>query len=62
MLFDIYPSLYNIPYWVYNILCGDKKMENKKCYDKKTHRTENEKKLLNNRLNRIEGQIKGVKK
>ena len=29
---------------------------------KKTHRTENEKKLLNNRLNRIEGQIKGVKK
>lgn len=37
-------------------------MENKKCCDKKTHRTENEKKLLNNRLNRIEGQIKGVKK
>ena len=34
----------------------------KKCCDKKTHRTENEKKLLNNRLNRIEGQIKGVKK
>ena len=37
-------------------------MENKKCCDKKTSRTENEKKLLNNRLNRIEGQIKGVKK
>ena len=37
-------------------------MENKKCCDKKTPRTENEKKLLNNRLNRIEGQIKGVKK
>lgn len=37
-------------------------MENKKCCDKETHRTENEKKLLNNRLNRIEGQIKGVKK
>ena len=37
-------------------------MENKKGCDKKTHRTENEKKLLNNRLNRIEGQIKGVKK
>ena len=37
-------------------------MENKKCCYKKTHRTENEKKLLNNRLNRIEGQIKGVKK
>ena len=30
MFFDIYPSLYNIPYWVYNILSGDKKMENKK--------------------------------
>ena len=62
MFFDTYTSLYNIPYWVYNILGGDKKMENKKCCDKKTHRTENEKKLLNNRLNRIEGQIKGVKK
>ena len=37
-------------------------MENNKCCAKKTHRTENEKKLLNNRLNRIEGQIKGVKK
>lgn len=37
-------------------------MENNKCCDKKTHRTENEKKLLNNRLNIIEGQIKGVKK
>ena len=37
-------------------------MENKKCCDKKTYRTANEKKLLNNRLNRIEGQIKGVKK
>lgn len=57
MFFDTYPSLYNIPYWVYNILGGDKKMKNKKCCDKKTHRTENEKKLLNNRLNRIEGQI-----
>ncbi len=37
-------------------------MENNKCCEKKTHRTESEKKLLNNRLNRIEGQIKGVKK
>ena len=27
MFFDIYPSLYNIPYWVYNILGGDKKIE-----------------------------------
>jgi DNA-binding FrmR family transcriptional regulator len=37
-------------------------MENNKCCNKKTHRAENEKKLLNNRLSRIEGQIKGVKK
>ena len=62
MFLTIYPLIYKIPLWVYNILGGDKKMENKKCCNKKTHRTENEKKLLNNRLNRIEGQIKGVKK
>ena len=40
-------------------------MENNKynkCCDKKTHRAEDEKKLLNNRLSRIEGQIKGVRK
>jgi DNA-binding FrmR family transcriptional regulator len=37
-------------------------MENKECCSKKTHRAEEEKKLLNNRLSRIEGQIKGVKK
>ncbi len=37
-------------------------MEEHKCCGKKTHRTENEKKILNNRLNRIEGQIRGVKK
>lgn len=30
--------------------------------DKKTIRSEDEKKNLNNRLNRIEGQIKGIKK
>lgn len=30
--------------------------------EKKTHRSEEEKKLINNRLNRIEGQIKGIKK
>lgn len=29
---------------------------------KKTKRTEKEKQLINNRLNRIEGQIRGVKK
>lgn len=33
-----------------------------KCCNKKTHRAEEEKKLLNNRLSRIEGQIKGVRK
>lgn len=30
--------------------------------EKKTYRSEEEKKLINNRLNRIEGQIKGIKK
>ena len=30
--------------------------------EKKTKRTEKEKQLINNRLNRIEGQIRGVKK
>ena len=30
--------------------------------NKKTNRSQEEKKLLNNRLNRIEGQIKGIKK
>ncbi len=35
---------------------------NKECCQKKTKRTEKEKQLINNRLNRIEGQIRGVKK
>ena len=35
---------------------------NKKCCEKKTKRTEKEKQLINNRLNRIEGRIRGVKK
>ena len=35
---------------------------NKECCEKKTKRTENQKQLINNRLNRIEGQIRGVKK
>ena len=30
--------------------------------DKKTHRSENEKKIIVNRINRIEGQLRGVKK
>ncbi len=37
-------------------------MEVKKCCKKKTCRNDDEKKILKNRLNRIEGQIKGVKK
>ena len=34
----------------------------KECCEKKTKRTEKEKQLINNRLSRIEGQIRGVKK
>lgn len=37
-------------------------MENKKCCDKKTQRSNEEKKLITNRLSRIEGQVKGIKK
>lgn len=37
-------------------------MDNNKNCKKKTIRNEEEKKLLNNRLNRIEGQIRGVRK
>ena len=37
-------------------------MEENKCCGKKTHREENEKRTLNNRINRIEGQLKGIKK
>ena len=37
-------------------------MYNNKCCKKRTIRNEEEKKLLNNRLNRIEGQIRGVRK
>ncbi|MDO4283048.1 MAG: metal-sensing transcriptional repressor [Clostridia bacterium] len=35
-------------------------MECKKCYQKMTYRSEKEKKKLNNRLNIIEGQIRGI--
>ena len=31
------------------------------CNNKKTVRSEDEKKIINNRLNRIEGQVKGIK-
>lgn len=37
-------------------------MEDKKCCNKKTYRNNDEKKTINNRLNRIEGQIRGIKK
>lgn len=37
-------------------------MEYKKCCNKKTYRNNDEKKTINNRLNRIEGQIRGIKK
>lgn len=37
-------------------------MEKTKCCDKKTYRNDEEKKIINNRINRIEGQLKGIKK
>lgn len=37
-------------------------MENDKCCNKKTIRGDDEKKIINNRINRIEGQLRGVKK
>lgn len=39
---------------------GDEMKDN--CCKKKTHREEEEKKAICNRLNRIEGQIRGIKK
>ena len=36
-------------------------MEQKHCCDKKTERTEEERRRLVNRLSRIEGQIRGIK-
>ena len=37
-------------------------MEKDKCCNKKTYRGEDEKKTINNRISRIEGQLKGIKK
>ena len=37
-------------------------METDKCCDKKTYRGEKEKKNINNRISRIEGQLKGIKR
>ena len=36
-------------------------MKDECCKNKKTFRSDSEKKIINNRLNRIEGQIKGIK-
>ena len=35
---------------------------NNKCCEKKTYRSEEEKKIISNRISRIEGQLKGIKK
>ena len=37
-------------------------MEKNKCCIRKTIRNENEKKIINNRISRIEGQLRGIKK
>ncbi len=37
-------------------------MNGKKCCDKTTHRTEEEKKVITNRISRMEGQLRGIKK
>lgn len=37
-------------------------MKEKCCHQRKTHRGEKDIELITNRLNRIEGQIRGVKK
>ncbi len=37
-------------------------MDNNKCCNKKTHRSYEEKRIVTNRINRIEGQLRGVKK
>jgi len=37
-------------------------MEEKSCHHRKNHRGKKDIELINNRLNRIDGQIKGIKK
>lgn len=37
-------------------------MKKDECCNKKTHRAEKDKKLITNRINRIEGQLRGIKK
>lgn len=43
-------------------MCLEVKGLENNCYKKQTKRSEGEKKIINNRLNRIEGQVRGVKK
>ena len=60
---DIYPyGVYN-RFSIKTISKGSEYMECEKCSkcEKSTHRTEEEKKKLNKRLNIIEGQIRGIK-
>ena len=38
------------------------KMKKENCCNKKTHRGQEERKIINNRINRIEGQLRGIKK
>lgn len=38
------------------------KMEKQNCCIKKTYRGDEEKKIINNRLSRIEGQLRGIKR
>ncbi len=37
-------------------------MDDMNCCGKKTHRSDEEKKAINNRISRIEGQLQGIKK
>lgn len=37
-------------------------MKKENCCNKKTHRGQEERKIINNRINRIEGQLRGIKK
>lgn len=37
-------------------------MDNKQCCKKTTHRTDEEKKVINNRISRIEGQLQGIRR
>lgn len=46
----------------YIYIIRELEMEKELCCNKKTIRGEEEKKIINNRINRIEGQLKGIKK